>query len=326
MKKTAFILLSFSLLLFVSCVSKQKYADLESRYNKTSQQLQTCLAERNAFNEETGNLSAQIAGMMEKTQIIEAESRERYSENLQLKKYNEELKSQIEDANKRLNEAVSAKGTDLKRMNDELNSSREALNKKTEELDAKDKELSTMQEKFVANERMLQSLQQSLQAKEDELEAIEQKISSALLGFTDKGLSVVTKDGKVYVSLEEKLLFPSGSWEINSEGAAALKEIANVLANNPDISVLVEGHTDNVPFKGKSLVKDNWDLSVMRATSVTRILLEDKRISPERIIPAGRGEFMPLMDNRTTENRARNRRTEIILSPKVDELMKIISK
>jgi len=145
-----------------------------------------------------------------------------------------------------------------------------------------------------------------------------------LLGFEGKGLSIEIRNGKVYVSLEESLLFRSGSWEVNDRGISALQKLAEVLASNPDINVLIEGHTDNVPYRGSGQVKDNWDLSVMRATAIVKVITRNPGVHPSRLTAAGRSEYAPLATNSTSEGRAKNRRTEIILTPKLDELFQII--
>ncbi|MBR2420143.1 MAG: OmpA family protein, partial [Rikenellaceae bacterium] len=146
----------------------------------------------------------------------------------------------------------------------------------------------------------------------------------ALLGFEGKGLTISTRDGKVYVSMEDKLLFRSGSYEIGRDGEKAVRDLAKVLAANPDINVMVEGHTDDVRYTPNAYLKDNLDLSAKRATTVVRLLLENKEIAPERIVAAGRGESLPVAEGKTAEARAKNRRTEIILTPKYDELMKLM--
>ncbi len=151
------------------------------------------------------------------------------------------------------------------------------------------------------------------------------KLTVALKGFENNGLSIIEKDGKIYVSMDETLLFASGSWTVNAKGKDALQKLSTVLANNPDIYIMVEGHTDNVPFKGNGQVKDNWDLSVMRATSVTKIILENKSIDPKRITSAGRGEYIPIDASNNSEARQKNRRTEIILTPNMDEFMRILN-
>jgi chemotaxis protein MotB len=137
-------------------------------------------------------------------------------------------------------------------------------------------------------------------------------------------LTIYEKNGKVYVSLDEKLLFASGSWEIDKRGKEALGELGKVLAGDSNINVVIEGHTDNVLYKGSGNVKDNWDLSVMRATAVVKELLKNKEVNPQRITAAGRSEYIPIDATDTKEARAKNRRTEIILTPRLDELFKII--
>ena len=178
------------------------------------------------------------------------------------------------------------------------------------------------------NDRMqqIEELEQLLKAREEAIMAIRHKVADALLGFEGNGLSITTRDGKVYVSMEDKLLFRSGSFNIDPEGAKAVKELGIVLGQNADINVMVEGHTDNVPYNGKGQLIDNLDLSAKRATTVVRLLLSNKDIDPSRIIASGRGEFMPIDINDNSEARAKNRRTEIILTPKLDELMQLMDK
>jgi len=147
---------------------------------------------------------------------------------------------------------------------------------------------------------------------------------NALSGYADKGLSVEMKNGKVYVMLEERLLFATGSIVVDAKGVDALKDLAKVLEKNPDINILIEGHTDNVPMKGTGDMKDNWDLSVMRATSVVKIITSNSKVSPTRLTAAGRGEFIPLDKSNTVEGRKKNRRIEVILTPKLDEILKVL--
>ena len=191
-----------------------------------------------------------------------------------------------------------------------------ALAAKSEDLDAKEKILSE-------REKTLHDMKQII-AKQDSLTRnLNNTLRNALLGFNSDELSVEIKDGKVYVSMSDKLLFQSGSSAVEEKGKDALKLLAGVLDKNSDIDILIEGHTDNVPIK-TSVYKDNWDLSVARATSIVRILTNDYKIIPTRLTASGKGEFFPKADNDTPEGRAKNRRTEIILSPKLDELMKLL--
>jgi chemotaxis protein MotB len=149
-------------------------------------------------------------------------------------------------------------------------------------------------------------------------------LRNALLGFKSDELSVEIKNGKVYVSLSDKLLFKSGSASVEEKGKQALKVLADVLQKNTDIDILIEGHTDNDPIK-TAIYKDNWDLSVGRATSIVRILTEEYKVLPKRVTASGKGEFSPKASNETAEGKAKNRRTEIILSPKLDEIMQLLN-
>jgi chemotaxis protein MotB len=193
-----------------------------------------------------------------------------------------------------------------------------------DELTAREDRLKVAHEELEARNSRLIELEKILQQKEQAVNELKTKVADALTGFHDNGLSVYEKNGKVYVSLEERLLFKTGKWEVDPNGQKALQNLADVLAQNTDINIMVEGHTDNVPMHGSGEVQDNWDLSVLRATSVTKILTRNSRVDPARIIAAGRSEYIPLEENDTPENRQKNRRTEIILTPKLDELLQII--
>ncbi len=186
------------------------------------------------------------------------------------------------------------------------------------------KELENNQLELNERSRRVDELEAMLRSREEAINNIRRKVADALTGFEGKGLSISIKNGNVYVSMEDKLLFRSGSFEIDPNGARAVRDLSTVLAQNPDINVMVEGHTDDVPYRPNGQLKDNLDLSAKRATTVVRLLLENKAIQPSRIIAAGRGESLPVDPAKTAEARAKNRRTEIILTPKLDELMQIM--
>ncbi len=189
----------------------------------------------------------------------------------------------------------------------------EELAERKRELKVKDAEL---QEKAMR----MDELDRRLKSQTAAMTSLRQKVADALVNFKAEDLTVTMKDGKVYVSLSEKLLFPSGSAAVEPKGKEALAQLATVMTGSPDISMMVEGHTDNVPIsKGKGRFNDNWDLSTARATSIVRIL-QGAGLDPQRVTAAGRGEFVPVADNASPEGRQRNRRTEIILIPKLDEL------
>ena len=186
------------------------------------------------------------------------------------------------------------------------------------------KELETSQMALNERSRRVNELEAMLRSREEAINAIRRKVTDALTGFDGKGLSISIKNGNVYVSMDDKLLFRSGSFEIDPNGARAVHDLATVLAQNPDINVMVEGHIDDVPYRPNGQLRDNLDLSAKRATTVVRLLLENKGIAPSRIIAAGRGESLPVASGKTSEARAKNRRTEIILTPKLDELMQLM--
>lgn len=171
--------------------------------------------------------------------------------------------------------------------------------------------------------KRLKTLQDIILSQKDIMTNLQNAIADALMNYNTDDLSVYIKDGNLYVSLPEKLLFKSGSDVVNPQGREALKSLANVLNKTEDITVMIEGHTDNVPIKTKQF-KDNWDLSTARATSVVRILTTDYGFDPNRIIASGRGKFFPVKTNDTDEGRAGNRRTEVILSPDLKELYKLM--
>jgi len=223
------------------------------------------------------------------------------------------------------NNDLKANNGSLKKNFDNLQSEKmkeaEKLNKM---LQQKSKELN-QKEKLIAEREMSLKEMQNIVSRQDSVsKRLKETLRNALLGFKADELSVETKNGKVYVSMSDKLLFKSGSAAVEKKGKEALQVLAEVLVKNPDIDVLVEGHTDNVPIK-TAVFKDNWDLSVIRATSIVRILTGEYSVQPTQVSAAGRGEFFPKANNDTPEGRAQNRRTEIILSPKLDEVLNLLN-
>lgn len=184
--------------------------------------------------------------------------------------------------------------------------------------------LGTTEQDLAAKNARVAELQRVLAEKEAATNALRKKVADALLGFNASDLQVNIKNGKVYVSLSEQLLFKSGSTKVDPKGQDALVKLANALKGNQDVNILVEGHTDNVPIRGVvNGAKDNWDLSVLRATEITR-LLTTAGIDPTQITPSGRGQYLPVVANDTPQDKALNRRTDIILTPKLDELFSIL--
>ena len=178
------------------------------------------------------------------------------------------------------------------------------------------------QQQLEEERKRLADMRRLVQQQRQATENLRKKMADALVSFNSSELSIFTKNGKVYVSLQENLLFPSGSAVVNPKGKEALGRLAQVLNANPDISVMIEGHTDSIPIKGR--YEDNWALSTARATSIVRILTDTYKVDPGRVTASGRSKYDPIDANGTAEGRQRNRRTEIILAPKLDELMKLL--
>jgi chemotaxis protein MotB len=233
---------------------------------------------------------------------------------------------------KRLTDELQKARVELQKKQDALRETELALAKKEGNLDKIDKDLGQMKVELektriglLERELRVMELEGILARKDSAAALLKNKITTALLGFADQGLTVEHRDGKVYVSLEDRLLFASGSWVVDVKGKEALKKLATVLETQPDVSILIEGHTDNVPYKGTTQVKDNWDLSVMRATSIVKILTADTKLDPRQLTAAGRSEYSPLEVGDSAEARKKNRRTDIIIAPKLDELFKLLN-
>ena len=206
----------------------------------------------------------------------------------------------------------------------ELFAKEDQLNKSTLELEEKERKLLDSQNELELRSLRVAELEAIINRKDSMVTALKQKISKALIGLEGDGLTIEQRNGKVYISLEEDLLFASGKYEINQTGKQALDKLSDALSYQKDLEILVEGHTDSIPLSGRGLVKDNWDLSVMRATSVVKRLTSNTNLDPTQLIAAGRSEFVPISSNLTSEGRGENRRIEMILSPNLDDLFKLL--
>lgn len=230
----------------------------------------------------------------------------------QLQSDSARLANQVSD----LQERVTGLKNDISNLNDQVASLSHNNN-------AKENQLATSKEELQKQQQKLQQLQSLLDAQKQKSEALRKKMADALSGFNSNELTVTQKNGKVYVSMQENLLFPSGSAAVSAKGVDALAKLAAVLNTNPDIQIDIEGHTDSIPIRGK--FQDNWELSTARANSIVRILVNRYRVSPLNLIASGHSQYDPVDTNSTEQGRAHNRRTDIILSPKLDELYKLIS-
>jgi len=200
------------------------------------------------------------------------------------------------------------------------------LKKELEENTQKVKEMEETVKQVDELEEVIIAKEEEIMEKEEEIQTLQESISSALRPYEGKGLTVEERNGKVYVTMETDMLFQSGSWRIGPEGEEAVTALGNVLADNPEVTVLIEGHTDNEPFRGSGNIDSNWDLSTKRATAIVEILMKNIEINPRNLTAAGRGEFDPIADNSTPEGKAINRRIEVILTPKLDDVYKLIEK
>lgn len=230
-----------------------------------------------------------------------------------------ELKSETAKQKKQIEGLLD----DTARMGQAIRDYRNSLYSNMSEQEKLNMLLKEKMDKLAEREATINELQTEIKAQNDKVSALLQSVKDALLGFSSDELTVTQKDGKVYVAMSDKLLFESGSAQVNKQGKEALGKLAEVLKKQNDIDVFIEGHTDTKPIKTVQF-KDNWDLSVVRATSVVRILTKDYGVNPLQIVPSGRGEYMPVDDNETADGRARNRRTEIIMAPRLDKLMDIL--
>jgi chemotaxis protein MotB len=313
MKKTATLIAV--IVVFSSCVSKKVYEDLERKYNRLSNsnselidQNESLVAERNALQTDLKNLENSIRDLNDRKLGLEQEYEAAQDRLDKLIASYDALQS--ESASE-----LTEKATTIRQLLKELE-------EKEAQLEAENSRLQKLQLELNERSQTIAELQDLIAAKEAKMNALKNAVSNALKGFEGKGLTVTHKNGKVYVSMENKLLFDSGSWAVGVQGVDAVEKLAVVLVQNPDIEVLIEGHTDNVPYTGTTIL-DNWDLSVKRATAIVRIL-QQKGVKPIQITAAGRSEYIPIQSNSTSEGKAKNRRIEIILAPNLDQINKLL--
>ncbi len=223
----------------------------------------------------------------------------------------------------RLNDTVSKLHNQVNAMGRANENTSDELFKAYTELNKTNSELNLNKEQVAAQRQRLQQLMTYISQQQKASADLKKKISDALVGFNSSELTVTMKNGKIYISMQESLLFPSGSAVVNSKGKEALSRLAEVLNTNADINIDIEGHTDNVAIHTKQYA-DNWALSTARATSIAHVLIDDYKVTPVKLIASGRSSYVPVASNDTPEGRAQNRRTEIILEPKLDELMAIM--
>ena len=315
MKKIVLVILSCTLI--TSCVTKKVYTELEDKYNK--------LRDNNA------DLFGENQDLLDKKKALEESSK-----TLQLAvdklnsdrtKLNEEVdrldakKTKLEQEYNELSQMSATQLSEKEKQNRELLLQ---LQEKESQLAKESGRLEKLQGDLDARSKRVDELEGLIAAKEAKMLRLKDAVSAALSGFEGKGLTVERKNGKVYVSMENKLLFGSGSWAVGTQGRSAVVNLAGVLKQNTDIDVLIEGHTDNVPYGGKGAITDNWDLSTKRATAIVRILTNNN-VSPKQITAAGRSKFLPVASNASSSGKAKNRRIEIILAPNLDAINALLN-
>lgn len=310
--------------LFASCVTKQKYSELQLKYQRTQDELTFMTSENKNCQDAKKSLTAQLNALTEEVDKLCADTLRLFRQAWSATREYEKAKSDYDELLQNFADISSNNQNTINDLLGNLDKYKDEMSVKEKMLEMQKDSLLKARAELALKEQRINEMQSVLAQKDAEVKALKDKVSNALKGFEGSGLNVHEKDGKVYVSMDDKLLFASGSWTINEQGLNAIKQLAKVLENEKEISVLIEGHTDNVPYRGSGQIKDNWDLSVMRATAVVKALLENGTIEPTRLSASGRSEFLPLDDNNTPEARAKNRRTEIILTPNLDQLFQLI--
>lgn len=313
------------------CVTAKKYEELEEISEK-------CNQERELLKEDNRITTIENTELKSKVDIMKNQLSELQNDSLERETKLRSIEMKYDRLNKSYTDLQQSQETLLKGNVDETRKILKELQVTQEGLQAKEDKLRSLEDNLRLERNNLDKLKKDIESqnarlieletilnrKDSVVAALKDKVSKALLGFTNMGLAVETRNGKVYVSLEEQLLFKSGSTVVDPKGVSAIKKLAEVLEKNPDINIMVEGHTDDVPYIPSQTIKDNWDLSVLRATSIVRILMEGTKIEGNRIMASGRSKYLPIDPSIAPDARRKNRRTEIILSPKLDELFQIL--
>ena len=312
------IVLGLIVLNTTACVSSKSFNDLDVKYRQLKSDYDAL-----AFN--NTNEIGEKNELQDQLNALQATYDITLSERIQLEKDLEMLQKKYNQ----LNTAYTAlEQNSSKALEENAKKNRallEALALKEEALALENERLMRLQADMQERSDRIAELEELIAAKDQAMKDLKNSISKALTAFEGKGLTVEQRNGKVYVSMENKLLFKSGSWSVGNQGRNAIEQLGSVLAENPDIAVLIEGHTDNVPFSNGGKIANNWDLSTKRATAIISILSENKAISLNNLTAAGRSEYAPVESNDTAIGKAKNRRIEVVLTPKLDEISKLLN-
>ena len=314
MKKLIFSITT--LFVLASCVSKKDYLALSNKYDRLDQDNAALLKKNQELIEQKLACTSQLDSLMDANKTLDQKYKALQADLAALQKEQKNLKEAYNDLSTNSSSTINKKVKENQKL-------LTALQNKEQKLLEEQAALNKLKLALEARSKRINDLEALIASKEKALEKLKSAISDALDGFEGKGLTVENRGGKIYVSMENKLLFKSGQWSVGSKGKDAVVKLAEVLVNNPSIEVLIEGHTDNDPYHGGVIV-DNWDLSVKRATAIVRIL-QDYKVSPQQMTAAGRSEYIPVATNQTNDGKAKNRRIEIVLSPNLDELNSLLN-
>jgi chemotaxis protein MotB len=326
------LLTSLLFVLFTfSCVSTTKYHEMEYRTKTITEDRDRLLEQNEKFSVDNAEMRAKLKSLEEEINSLTSESDETKEAYDKLSDEYNNLNRRYEDLQKTQEAVLSGHTRETQRLLTELQKTQEDMQLKEDRLrdlekniNDRIKEAERLRQQLDERNKRLVELERILSSQDSLMRALKNTIADALFGFQKDGLSVTVRDGKVYVSMEEKLLFKTGSIEVDPKGVSALKKLGQTIEDIPDIYITIEGHTDDVPVIVNPSYRDNWDLSVKRATSIVRILLENSSIDPEKLIASGRGEYLPVDTRQTPDARQKNRRTEIIITPRLDELYRLL--
>ena len=322
MKKRSFIISAICVLIGMgSCVAPKKYKELEAREKACSEELAKFKKSSSDFESLSKDLQNKYDLAARDVAKLKQDTSATGNAMRLLQRDYDELLSQHESLEGSFNKLKNLSAKETAELQTELENTNKALQQKADALLKLDEELKAKQKLLEEREKRVNELEEAIRKKDAGIQLLKAKVANALRGFENKGLTVVQKNGKIYVSLEAKLLFKSGSTFVEPEGKDALIQLGQVLQSELDLEIVVEGHTDSDKLSSPNSPKNNWELSVLRATSVVEILLAHSTMSPMQIMAAGRGEFHPVDVN----DKAKNRRIEVIISPNLNELFEIIS-
>jgi len=323
--------LAVSLVMVESCVPLSKFWEQKKKLINYEKENNILISANEQLTVSNTELLTQIKACKNDLEVLTVDSARQAQEIDALKKSSHQLENRLKEVT--LSMEALKKGSEreasklmmqIEGISGDLQTRENELWKLSQDMADKQRNLLAMETELESRNRRLVELERIVSRQDSAVRALRNKVSIALTGLENNGLTVSVRQGKVYVSLDEKLLFKSGSIEVDPAGVSALRKLAVILEQNTDISITIEGHTDNVPLTSSASMKDNWDLSVKRATSIVRILLEGGKITPSRLTAAGRSEFVPVDEANTPTARQKNRRTEIILMPKLDDLFQML--